>query len=104
MAAGFLALSQATSIWFIVLGFPLISLGSGSLQSLSTVLMGDLVDGRQRGRYLGIFYTVGGGASALGPLLAYAILASGAGFGWLYGLACGLALLMFLAVSFREGR
>ncbi len=104
MAAGFLALSQATSVWFIVLGFPLISLGSGSLQSLSTVLMGDLVHGRQRGRYLGIFYTVGDGASALGPLLAYAILASGAGFGWLYGFACGLALLMFLAVSLREGR
>jgi MFS family permease len=91
MAGGFLTLSRADSLGLILLGFPLLSLGSGTIQSVSTALIGDLVRGRQRGRYLGIFYTVGDAASAAGPPLAYAILASGAGFVWLYGLAGGLA-------------
>ena len=105
LASGFLLLSRADSVGLILLGFPLLSLGSGSIQSLSTALLGDLVRGAQRGRYLGIFYTVGDVASAVGPPLGYAILASGAGFGVLYGVAGGLALVMGgAAVGVAGGR
>jgi len=41
---------------------------------LSTALIGDLGQRRRHGRYLGLLYTVGDLSSAIGPLLAFALL------------------------------
>ncbi len=58
----------------ILLGVPLTSISSSSNQSLSTALIGDLGSAKRNGRFLGTLYTVGDLGSAIGPLLAFAIL------------------------------
>ena len=47
---------------------------SGSNQALSTVLIGDFGDRRRQSRQLGLLFTVGDLMSAVGPLLAYALI------------------------------
>jgi MFS family permease len=58
----------------MLLGLPLTSITGSSNQSLSTALIGDLGQRRRHGRYLGLLYTVGDLGSAIGPLLAFALL------------------------------
>jgi len=65
----------AVSLPFVILiGLPLTSISSSSNQTLSTALMGDLGRSEQHGRFLGALYTVGDLGSAIGPLLAFALL------------------------------
>jgi len=71
--AGFILLSIGYP-FTIFLGLPMISVASGSNQSLSTALFGDLSPPKVHGRRLGILYTVGDLASAIGPPLAYALM------------------------------
>ncbi len=68
---GLLALSLPFSL---LLGLPLTSITSSSNQGLSTALMGDLSGGKRHGRSLGALYTVGDLGSAIGPMLAFAVL------------------------------
>jgi MFS family permease len=68
---GLLALSLPFSL---LLGLPLTSITSSSNQGLSTALMGDLSGGQRHGRSLGALYTVGDLGSAIGPMLAFAVL------------------------------
>ncbi|MCP4359965.1 MAG: MFS transporter [Chloroflexi bacterium] len=68
---GLLALSIPFAI---LLGLPLTSVSSSSNQGLSTALMGDLGRADRRGRFLGALYTVGDLGSAIGPLLAFALI------------------------------
>ncbi len=53
---------------------PLTAISSGSNQSLSTAIIGDLSGSQQRGRRLGILFTIGDFTSAVGPPLAYALI------------------------------
>jgi MFS family permease len=66
---GFSLLSLATP-WTIALGMPLASATSGSNQGMATALVGDVARDKS-GRWLGILFTVGDFASAIGPLLAF---------------------------------
>ena len=66
---GFALLSLAAP-WMIGLGLPLASATSGSNQGMATALLGD-VAGSKSGRWLGVLFTVGDLASAVGPLLAF---------------------------------
>lgn len=50
------------------------AIASGSIQSLATALVGDLSTAADRGRSLGIFNTAGDLGSAIGPLVAFALL------------------------------
>lgn len=68
---GLLALSLPFSL---LLGLPLASITNSSNQGLSTALMGDLSGGKRHGRSLGALYTVGDLGSAIGPMLAFAVL------------------------------
>ena len=79
---GLLALSLPFSL---LLGLPLTSITSSSNQGLSTALMGDLSGGKRHGRSLGALYTVGDLGSAIGPMLAFAVLPIW-GISALYGL------------------
>jgi MFS family permease len=71
--AGFILLALASPAW-ILLGLPLTAFAGGSNQGLSTALVGDLSPEGQRGRKMGILFTVGDLTSAVGPLLAYALI------------------------------
>lgn len=71
--AGF-ALLTLGAPWSILGGIPLIALASGSNQSLSTTLIGDRSKAGDGSRRLGVLFTVGDLASAVGPPLAYALI------------------------------
>ncbi|MFN2266352.1 MAG: MFS transporter [Anaerolineales bacterium] len=61
----------------ILTGICFSSIAGGSIQSLMTTRTGDLVDQPQRGKAIGSLHTAGDLGSALGPVMAYALL------GWL---------------------
>lgn len=58
----------------LMMGVPLIATTSGSNQGLATTLVGELGQVDRRGRRLGVLFTVGDLMSAIGPLLAYALI------------------------------
>jgi MFS family permease len=58
----------------IILGIPMIATTSGSNQGLSTTLVGELGQMDRQGRRLGGLFTIGDLMSAIGPLLAYALI------------------------------
>lgn len=98
--AGFILLSLGF-LFTIFLGLPMISVASGSNQSLSTALIGDLSLPQVHGRRLGILYTVGDLASAIGPPLAYGLLPV-IGLAMLYRISAFLFGIM-LVVAFCWG-
>jgi MFS family permease len=81
--------------WSIMLGLPLTAVAGGGNQGLSTALVGDLSGNRRQGRQLGILFTTGDLASAVGPLLAYSLLVR-LGLAGLYLASSGLFAIMFL--------
>ena len=58
----------------IVAGISLGAVASGGVQALVTAISGDLVGQAQRGRAIGLVYTIGDLGSALGPPVAYALM------------------------------
>ncbi|MFQ5399888.1 MAG: MFS transporter [Anaerolineae bacterium] len=90
---GLLALGMPLAM---LIGLPLTSISSGSNQGLATALVGDLTAETQRGRSLGVLYTVGDIGSALGPLLAYGLIPYW-GLNGIYGMAAVLMGVMLLA-------
>jgi MFS family permease len=58
----------------IVFGVPLIASTSGSNQGLATTLVGEIGQRNKRSQRLGVLFTIGDLMSALGPLLAYALI------------------------------
>ena len=99
--AGFSLLSIGTPA-ALILGLPLASISSGSNQSLSTALIGDLSPRVRHGRRLGALFTVGDLASAIGPPLAYALLPV-IGLSAIYG-ACAALVGVMLLVAIRWTR
>jgi MFS family permease len=95
---GFALIARATPLTMI-LGLPLASVSSGSNQGLSTSIFGDLTPIARHGRRLGVLFTIGDLGSAIGPLLAYALLPL-IGLSSLYSL-CALLLAMMLVVAVR---
>ena len=90
---GLLALGTPASMLF---GLPMTSLSSGSNQSLSTALVGDLSSRAVHGRRLGVLFTVGDLASAVGPPIAYALIPL-IGLSAIYGIAALLLGSMMIA-------
>lgn len=70
---------------------------SGSLQTLTSALAGDTISHKQRGRSMGIMQTSGDLGSALGPLVAYALIPL-TGLSGPYLLCAGLFLLGVLVL------
>ena len=56
------------------MGIILASMTTGGLQTLTTAVVGDEVSSAQRGKAISILYTSGDLGSALGPIVAYALL------------------------------
>jgi MFS family permease len=96
--AGFVLLALGSPV-FILLGLPLTAFAGGSNQGLSTALVGDFSREGQRGRKMGVLFTVGDLTSAIGPLLAYAMIPI-TGLRVLYILnGAVLAVMMLVAVG-----
>jgi MFS family permease len=71
-------LSMALLAWnipaSILAGVSLAAVSGGSVQSLVIALTGDLASQTQRGRAIGLLHTAGDFGSAVGPLIAYALM------------------------------
>jgi MFS family permease len=92
--AGFGLFAVSTST-VVLAGLPLMAIAGGSNQSLSTAMVGDLGDEGRRSRRLGLLFTVGDLTSAIGPLLAYALIPL-LGLRGVYLGSAGLFAVMFL--------
>jgi MFS family permease len=88
---GFLLIAGKNPV-VLLLGVLVGAGASGSLQTLTTALAGDTVSHEQRGRSMGILQTSGDLGSALGPLVAYALI-PWSGLAGAYLLCAGLFLL-----------
>ena len=86
----------------VLAGIPLIATSSGCNQGLSTALTGDLGSSSMQSRRLGMLFTFGDFASAIGPPLAYVLMPL-AGINTLYLLSAGLFAVMFL-VSIQRAK
>ena len=85
----------------ILTGVALGAVTVGSVQALVTALTGDVVSLAQRGRAIGLLHTVGDLGSAIGPLVAYALM-PWVGLRGVYLLCVGLfAAGLALAMLFR---
>jgi MFS family permease len=91
--AGFALLALGTP-WSILAGIPLTALSSGSNQSLAITLVGDLSRGGERSKHLGVLFTLGDLASAVGPPLAYGLIPL-LGIRGNYLLSAGVLVSMF---------
>jgi DHA1 family multidrug resistance protein-like MFS transporter len=100
--AGFALLTMATP-WSILAGIPLTALASGSNQSLSIALIGDLSRASERSKRLGMLFTLGDLASAVGPPLAYALIPL-LGIRGNYLLSAAVLLVMFFTALRLSGR
>jgi MFS family permease len=99
--SGFTLLSIGTPV-ALLLGLPMTSISSGSNQSLSTALIGDLSPRKRHGRRLGALFTVGDLASAIGPPIAYALLPI-IGLSAIYGASAAiLGLMLFAAIIWAK--
>jgi MFS family permease len=85
----------------ILTGVALGAVTVGSVQALVTALTGDVVSLAQRGRAIGLLHTAGDLGSAIGPLVAYALM-PWVGLRGVYLLCAGLfAAGLALAMLFR---
>jgi len=100
--AGFSLLAIGTPLATLV-GIPLTAITGGSNQGLSTALVGDLGGVGQRGRRLGLLFTIGDLASAIGPPLAYALIPL-LGTAGVYLLIAGVFASMFPVALWRAAK
>jgi MFS family permease len=72
------AIGMLLLIWndplVILIGICFTAFAGGSIQSLVTTRTGDLVNQAERGKAIGLLHTAGDLGSALGPVIAYALL------------------------------
>jgi MFS family permease len=84
----------------ILIGLVLSSIASGSLQTLSTAMVGDVVLPTQRGKAISLLHTSGDLASALGPVATYAIM-PGIGLSGVF-ISCALLFLAVIPITIWE--
>jgi MFS family permease len=85
-----------------IFSVPLTAVTAGSNQSLATALVGDLGNSNWQSRRLGLLYTVGDLASAVGPPLAYALI-PGIGIKNVYLLVALMLGAILLVALWRAG-
>ncbi|MFI0352471.1 MFS transporter [Actinomadura sp. 9N407] len=75
-------------------------LGVGGLSALAQVIIGDVVEPRQRGRYAGFMGAVFGVSTVAGPLLGgFIVDADGLGWRWCFYVCVPLAVVAFVVIQ-----
>lgn len=85
-------------IFAALIGALIGAIASGSIQSLTAALVGDLSVEEHQGRNLGVFHTAGDLGSAIGPLAAFALLPVTG----LYAVFLGCAALLFIIAGWTQ--
>jgi MFS family permease len=98
-----LALLAGSAPVVILAGIALGAVAGGGVQSIAITLTGDLVSQKQRGRAIGLLHTVGDLGSAVGPLVAYALL-PWTGLGAVYLLCAELFVAGLMLVLWSRSR
>jgi MFS transporter, DHA1 family, multidrug resistance protein len=101
---GFGLLSTGGGVLCVAGGVALVALGSGALIATLAAVVGDLAVGSQQGVIMGAMATAGDAGSALGPLLAYALVVT-VDLRWVYLMCAGLLVAGLGAALYwsREG-
>jgi len=100
--AGFVTLAGGRGVALVITGVVLVSVGEGFSQPAVVVWTGDGAPPHLRGVVMGGLSTAGDLGSALGPLVAYALLEAG-GLRSAYALGAALALSALLALALVRG-
>jgi MFS family permease len=99
---GFLVLALMSGVGAIPTGVVAVSLGAGALVATLAAIVGDLATEGRQGVTMGGLATAGDIGSALGPLLAYALVVT-LDLRWVY-FFCALAMASGLVAAAGRGR
>src|SRR3954451_21634565 len=99
---GSLLAGFAPTIGELIAGRAIQGLGAGGMYSLTQVILGDIVEPRERGRYAGYTGAVFGVATVAGPLLGGFIVDTGRlGWRWCFFIVVPLAAVAFVVIQKR---
>lgn len=99
---GSLLAGFAPGIGELIAGRAIQGLGAGGMYSLTQVILGDIVEPRERGRYAGYTGAVFGVATVAGPLLGGFIVDTGwLGWRWCFFIVVPLAVVAFGVIQQR---
>lgn len=93
MAAGF-----SQDMWMLIGARAVQGIGAGGLSALTQVILGDVVEPRERGRYSGYLGAVFGVATVAGPLLGGFLVDHG-GWRWCFFVGVPLAVIAFIVIQ-----
>jgi EmrB/QacA subfamily drug resistance transporter len=93
MAAGF-----SQNMWMLIGARAVQGIGAGGLSALTQVILGDVVEPRERGRYSGYLGAVFGVATVAGPLVGGFLVDHG-GWRWCFFVGVPLAVVAFLVIQ-----
>lgn len=98
--AGSAAAGLSQNIGELIGGRAVQGLGMGGLSSLTQVILGDVVEPRQRGRYSGYLGAVFGIATVAGPLIGgFIVDASWLGWRWCFYVCIPFAIVAFTVIQ-----
>ena len=99
-AAASVVAGMAQSMAMLIAARAVQGMGAGGLQALVQVILGDVVEPRQRGRYNGYVGATFGISTIAGPLLGGVLVdAEGLGWRWCFFLSVPFAVAAFLVVQ-----
>lgn len=94
VAAGF-----ATDIYWLIGARAIQGIGAGGLAALPQIILGDVVEPRERGRYSGFLGAVFGVSTVAGPLLGGFLVDSPLGWRWCFFITVPLAVVAFVVIQ-----
>ncbi|PSK99526.1 EmrB/QacA subfamily drug resistance transporter [Murinocardiopsis flavida] len=94
VAAGF-----ATDIYWLIGARAIQGIGAGGLAALPQIILGDVVEPRERGRYSGFLGAVFGVSTVAGPLLGGFLVDSPLGWRWCFFITVPLAVVAFIVIQ-----
>ena len=100
MIVGALASAVAPGLWWLVGSRFVLGLGIGGDYPVSAVLMSEYANRRDRGRLVGLVFSMQALGLVVGPVVAIALLGSGLGHGLVWRVLLGLGALPAAAVVY----
>ncbi len=104
MIIGALASALATGFWFLVIARFVLGLGIGGDYPVSAVLMSEYANRKDRGRLVGLVFSMQAVGLIIGPLVALVLLSSGISSNLTWRLLLGLGALPAAGVVYLRSR